>query len=230
MKSPSLIASVLLSVTIVATQIATAQDQPATEKPTAQATRQPAGAEQPPILCPVTGKPIDKAVFTRFRGKRVYFADQACIAKFRENPGEYAEGLKTQWKHMRPLRVQVTCPVTGETIDKRFFVEMPDDDLYFASEQARAAWEKDSKPYEQKLDDCYTFQTHCGTCPGDFNPQAMIEYESRKIYFCCMGCGGVFKKDPQKFIEKYDAEVAANKAAWQKLHPAKTGNADRDDD
>lgn len=229
MKPPP-IAVVLISVAAIAIPITSAQDQPAPENSGIETAKQPANSEQPPILCPVTGKPIDKAVFIRFRGKRVYFADQACIAKFRENPGEYAEGLKAQWERMRPLRVQVTCPVTGDTIDKRFFVEMPDDDLYFASEQARASWEKDRKPYEQKLDACYTFQTHCGTCPGDFNPQAMIEHESRKIYFCCMGCGGVFKKDPQKFIGKYDAEVAANKAAWQKLHPPKTGNADRDGD
>lgn len=224
------LAVAILSVAFIVMPITSAQDQPTREKPHAKAAKQATESKQPPILCPVSGKPIDKAVFTRFRGKRVYFADKSCVKDFRADPGKYKEGLKEQWERMKPLRAQVTCPVTGEPIDKRFFVEMPDYDLYFATEAAKASWEEDRKPYEKNLDTCHTFQTHCGTCPGDFNPKAMIEHESRKIYFCCMGCGGAFKKDPQKFIRKYDAEVAANKAAWQKLHPPTAEKADRDGD
>lgn len=173
-----------------------------------------------PVLCPVTGKPIDRAVFARFRGKRVYFADKSCVEKFLADPSEYAEALKAQWKALTPLRVQVACPVTGEPIDKQFFVETPERDIYFASAEAKAKWEASAEKFADKLDSCYSFQTHCGTCPGEYNPQVFEEHDGRRIYFCCPGCRGVFQKDPAKFMKDYEAGVAANEAAWKKLHAA----------
>lgn len=43
--------------------------------------------------CPVTGEPIDKAVFTDYEGRRVYFCCEKCIAEFAKKPGEYLDKL-----------------------------------------------------------------------------------------------------------------------------------------
>ena len=200
-----------------------AQDEPVHHKPGAESAAQPAGTGEktsavqgtPEPLCPVTGKPIDRSVYTRFRGKRVYFSSKDCIEKFLADPGKYATALKQQWKLMRPLRVQVACPVTGGPIDKRFFVATPEVDIFFASADAKAAWLKDPKPYQDKLDACFTFQTGCGTCGGDILPQAFIDFEGRRIYFCCLGCGREFQKEPQEFLKALDDQIAANEAAWK---------------
>jgi len=44
--------------------------------------------------CPVIdGNPIDKNVFTEYKGKKVYFCCQDCVAKFKAEPEKYAANL-----------------------------------------------------------------------------------------------------------------------------------------
>lgn len=50
-------------------------------KPIAQITEQ--------ITCPVKGGPIDKAIFTEYQGKKVYFCCQECLDKFKADPEKY---------------------------------------------------------------------------------------------------------------------------------------------
>jgi YHS domain-containing protein len=43
------------------------------------------------------------------------------------------------------------------------------------------------------------------TCPVMGNPidkNIFIEYQGKKVYFCCNGCPDVFKADPAKYIAK----------------------------
>ncbi len=43
------------------------------------------------------------------------------------------------------------------------------------------------------------------TCPVMGNPidkNIFIEYQGKKVYFCCKGCPDVFKADPAKYIAK----------------------------
>ncbi|MCC6661954.1 MAG: YHS domain-containing protein [Phycisphaerales bacterium] len=48
--------------------------------------------EPPPgVLCPVTPEePIDPAIYTDYKGKRVYFCCRRCLAKFKKEPEKYA--------------------------------------------------------------------------------------------------------------------------------------------
>jgi len=54
------------------------------------------------------------------------------------------------------------------------------------------------------------------TCPvmegNKINPKLFTEYKGRRIYFCCPGCDATFKKDPEKYVKKVDAELAKLKA------------------
>ncbi len=45
-------------------------------------------------MCPIMeGKPIDKAVFTEYKGKKVYFCCPGCDTKFKADPEKYVAKL-----------------------------------------------------------------------------------------------------------------------------------------
>ncbi len=50
-----------------------------------------------------------------------------------------------------------------------------------------------------------TAETEQTTCPVMGNPidkNIYVEYEGKKVYFCCTSCKGEFEKDPEKYISK----------------------------
>jgi YHS domain-containing protein len=62
--------------------------------PAQTATAQPAAqtaAEQ--TNCPVMGGPIDKSIFVEYKGKKVYFCCNSCVAQFQKDPEKYLAKL-----------------------------------------------------------------------------------------------------------------------------------------
>ena len=57
------------------------------------------------------------------------------------------------------------------------------------------------------------------TCPvmgGKIDPNIYVDYQGRRVYFCCNACPPVFQQDPEKYLKKLDAELqgaAASPAA-----------------
>jgi len=50
------------------------------------------------------------------------------------------------------------------------------------------------------------------TCPvmgGAINKDIYTDYKGRRVYFCCSGCVDEFKKNPEKYLSKLDAQSAA---------------------
>jgi YHS domain-containing protein len=48
-----------------------------------------------------------------------------------------------------------------------------------------------------------TEQTTCPIMDGNkINKDIFVEYQGKKVYFCCAGCEKVFKEDPEKYIAK----------------------------
>lgn len=43
---------------------------------------------------------------------------------------------------------------------------------------------------------------------GDMGKPVVIEYNGREIKFCCTSCEAKFKKDPEKYLKKIDAEAS----------------------
>ena len=39
------------------------------------------------------------------------------------------------------------------------------------------------------------------------NPNIFVDYDGRRIYFCCDMCPPQFKKDPEKFLKKLDEQM-----------------------
>jgi nitroreductase/YHS domain-containing protein len=45
-------------------------------------------------------------------------------------------------------------------------------------------------------------QTTCPVMGGPINKDIFVEYQGKKVYFCCKDCPEVFKADPAKYIAK----------------------------
>ena len=43
------------------------------------------------------------------------------------------------------------------------------------------------------------------------DPDVYVDYQGRRIGFCCLGCDEAFLKDPEKYLKKVDQELAARK-------------------
>ena len=45
-------------------------------------------------------------------------------------------------------------------------------------------------------------QTLCPVMGGAINKKYFIDYEGKKVYFCCPGCEKTFLNDPEKYLDK----------------------------
>ena len=61
-----------------------------------------------------------------------------------------------------------------------------------------------------------TAQKICPVMGGPINKAQFVDYEGRRVYFCCAGCPEAFKKDPAKYIKIIDEQIAAEKAGSTK--------------
>ncbi|MFC1462673.1 efflux RND transporter periplasmic adaptor subunit [Verrucomicrobiota bacterium] len=49
-------------------------------------------------------------------------------------------------------------------------------------------------------------QTKCPVMGGAINKDVYVDHGGYRVYFCCPGCDGAFKKDPDKYISKMQGE------------------------
>ncbi len=45
-------------------------------------------------------------------------------------------------------------------------------------------------------------QTLCPVLGGNVDQKVFVDYQGKRIYFCCKGCDAEFRKDPEKFMKK----------------------------
>lgn len=56
-------------------------------------------------------------------------------------------------------------------------------------------------------------QTTCPVLSGNIDKNVYVDYQGKRIYFCCPGCDVEFKKDPEKYMKKLqDAGVTPETA------------------
>jgi YHS domain-containing protein len=48
-------------------------------------------------------------------------------------------------------------------------------------------------------------QTACPVMGSPINKNVFVDHDGKRIYFCCPGCDGTFKKDPAKYMAKLAA-------------------------
>lgn len=146
--------------------------------------------------CPVSGKPIDKAVFAEHDGRRVYFCCKGCDKKFKESPNQYLPAL---YKQIYPQTVQLKCPVMGETVDPEVFVEHEGQQIYFCCKGCDKKFEADPKKYMKKLPEVTTSQVHCPVMGSLIDPELSAEVDGRTVYFCCKKCEPKYKSNPSMY-------------------------------
>ncbi len=49
-------------------------------------------------------------------------------------------------------------------------------------------------------------QSKCPVLGGKIDQKVYADYQGKRVYFCCSGCIREFKKDPEKYLKKMDAE------------------------
>jgi YHS domain-containing protein len=61
-------------------------------------------------------------------------------------------------------------------------------------------------------------QTTCPVLGGTIDKNVYVDYNGKRIYFCCTGCDTEFKKDPEKYMKKLEEQGVT-------LEPAPAGAA-----
>lgn len=98
------------------------------------------------VVCPISGKPIDKSVFTEQSGEKVYFCCADCKAKFADDPAAYHAKLEASYTY------QTKCPVMGGDIDPASYSDLPTGErVYFCCKGCDSKLRSDPEKYAPKL-------------------------------------------------------------------------------
>jgi YHS domain-containing protein len=167
--------------------------------------------ENPQTICPITGKEIDKKFYTDYEGKRVYFCCENCPAEFKKDPAKYVKKLTDEGLTLENTpKPQTMCPVMNEKINKKFFTDYEGKRVYFCCGACPGMFKKNPEKYmkilkEQgvTLEDVAKTQETCPVLEGrPINKKFYVDYEGKRIYFCCPGHDKKFLEDPEKYMKQ----------------------------
>ncbi len=69
------------------------------------------------------------------------------------------------------------------------------------------------------------------TCPvmkeKEIDPKIFIEYEGKKVYFCCPGCRAAFLKTPEKYLDRLPQFSGSAHAAGEHTHVSSAGGSEK---
>ena len=85
--------SILLTALLVICTIALMSCKKKPEPAAPEETKEISVAAVQQKICPVMAGPIDKDIYTDYKGRRVYFCCQACKTEFEKDPQEYVSKL-----------------------------------------------------------------------------------------------------------------------------------------
>jgi YHS domain-containing protein len=49
-------------------------------------------------------------------------------------------------------------------------------------------------------------QTTCPVLGGNIDKNVFVDYQGKRIYFCCQGCDAEFNKNPEKYLKKLEEQ------------------------
>jgi YHS domain-containing protein len=92
-------------------------------------------------VCPVSGGPVSEKFRTEYKGQYVYLCCEGCVKDFEKNPEAFVSKLsKEDQEAIEPNKV---CPISGEPVDAKIFVENEGRKVYFCCEHCRDKFKKD---------------------------------------------------------------------------------------
>ena len=109
------------------------------------------------------------------------------------------------------LKNQVVCPVMGGKIDSTFYTDIQGQRVYHCCPMCSAKLKADPDKYFKKAaEQGVLFENIQTTCPvsGEKldNKSVFIDYEGRRIAFCCDKCVSKFKANPTKYLSRMDED------------------------
>ncbi len=178
--------------------------------------------------CPVMGEDVNLSVSTPTKDGPVYFCCKGCVKKYTANPAKYAKATVAQRiAFAKRKKIQVTCPVTGEPVDAKVFTEYAGSKVLFCCKGCVKKFNADPAKYKSALANSYTYQTLCPVMGETIDPSSFaVMPTGETVYYCCNGCDGKFKKNPEKYTAKLASQGLFIDAAKLKaaLHKSKGGD------
>src|SRR5215510_2323488 len=72
-------------------------------------------------MCPVSGGAVSEKYRTEYKGQYVYVCCEGCLKEFEKNPESYIAKLSKE--DQEAIQANRVCPISGEPIDAKIFVE-----------------------------------------------------------------------------------------------------------
>ncbi len=109
----------------------------------------------------------------------------------------------------KELKQQTNCPVMGGKIDSTAYTDIQGQRVYHCCPACSAKLKADPDKYFQKAaKEGVLFENIQTTCPvtGEKleDKSTYVDYQGRRIYFCCNKCVTRFNEDPQKYLGRMD--------------------------
>jgi len=105
------------------------------------------------------------------------------------------------------LKAQTVCPVMGGKIDSTQYTDIQGQRVYHCCGMCSAKLKADpDKYFKQAAAEGVLFENIQTTCPVSGkkleSKTEFVDYQGRRIYFCCDQCPPKFMKDPQAYLAK----------------------------
>ncbi len=99
------------------------------------------------VICPGSGQPVDRKVYSDGEHGRVYFCCEKCKKAYDGDPAKFQDKLESCYSY------QTTCPLMGEPIDPAVSARHGDRTVYFCCKMCIPKFEKDAETYLRKVDE-----------------------------------------------------------------------------
>ncbi len=118
----------------------------------------------------------------------------------------------------KELHAQELCPVMGSKIDKKMFLDMQGQRVYFCCAGCSDKFKADpDKYFKQAAADGVVFENVQKICPvsGEkIDKKVYSDWQGRRVYFCCKKCRSLFPSSPDKYIKQLD--MPPDSVKWDK--------------
>ena len=153
------------------------------------------------------------------------------VATMAAMPAAADEGAhgKAEKPAKKELKAQTNCPVMGGEIDSAIYTDIQGQRVYHCCRMCSPKLKADPDKYFKKAAEegilFENIQTNCPVTGKELKEKSVfVDYEGRRVYFCCKMCPDKFLKDPQSYLSKLDKPATEKKTAQPKEMPGHMGD------
>jgi YHS domain-containing protein len=120
---------------------------------------------------------------------------------------ETTEGQSQQIQKTPVL--QTGCPIMEGEINKELYADYQGKRIYFCCKGCINMFMKEPDKYMKEmedqgitLEDTPNPQHKCPVMGKEVNKELFVDYDGKRVFFCCQMCVDKFKKDPNTYLKK----------------------------